>query len=451
MKVSSFARCSLAFAVVGFAVAACSSGGSQVTPSANSGIVSEQQAAQERTSFDPASTAVNWSQTYFNSAHSGFNAKETTISTSNVANLKSLWGQAVTGGVTGFALDNGTIFAQGGNSSGPPVLVAVNAATGNASWTTTTGDDGYSLNGTVATGGNDVYAGCGTTATGHPGGVCAFGKLSGKQLWAYIPDCKCPLNGAVESPLVYSNGVVYYGASGFPGQSDPYIVALNAKNGTPIWSYDGGPGALGNAALAVTNGRVFFDCVTAGNNQGLCAVAQSGGSLLWHATTGNNTTAFSIGGSVLYASNSQNSVIAINASTGAGIWSSAAAIGKSAFPPAVANGAVYVAGNTTLSALKATNGKSLWSDTLSCAPGSSPSVADGVVYVYQGGNNCPAVSAFNANTGALLSSITTSAASFGVSPVVANGTLYVADGACGSLCAYVPQAFGQRLPTNLSR
>ncbi len=451
MRTSRFTQCSLA-AALSLVFAGCSGGGSQVTPSANSGVMSEPQVAQARTIFEPTSTPVNWSQTDFNSSHIGFNADEKTISTGNVANLNFLWGQSVTDGVTGFALVKGTIFAQSSNSSGPPMLIALNATTGTISWTARTGADGYPENGTVATGGGDAYVGCGTKATGNPGGVCAFSEASGKRLWAYIPDCKCQFNGTVASPLVYSNGVVYYGVSGFPGQSDPYVVALNAQTGKPIWSYDPGSGALGSAPLAVSGGNVFFDCVTAGNAEGICAVKNSGGSLLWQATTGNTSTAFSIAAGVLYASNNQDVVVALNAGTGAALWSSAAAVGKSAFPPAIALGSVYVAGNTSISALKATTGEQLWSNTLACSPESSPSVANGVVYVYQGGNNCPAVSAFDAKTGALLSSITTSTASFAVSPVIANGTLYVADGVCGSLCAYVPsQALRQRLPTTILR
>jgi outer membrane protein assembly factor BamB len=452
MRISNFMR-SVALAAMSAVFAGCSGAGSQVMPAANVGAASQRQVPETSvtsTNLDIGDTTENWSQTYFNSSHGGFNANETTISTSNVANLKLLWGQNVMSGVTGLALDNAMIYAQGADTSGPPVLVAMNAATGNTLWTATTGDDGYPLNGTVATGAGDVYVGCGTSGTGHPGGVCAFGQVSGKQRWSYIPDCNCTFNGTVESPLVYSGGVVYYGASGFPGQSDPYVVALNAKTGIPIWSYDPGPGALGSAALAVSAGEVFFDCVTTGNVSGICAVKKSGGNLLWHATTGNSQTAFSIEAGVLYASTDQNFVVALSAATGSQLWSSAAAIGKSAFPPAITTGAIYVAGNTSISALKSKNGRSIWSSPLTCSPQSSPSVANGVVYVYQGGNNCPAVSAFDIKTGALLSSITTSAANFNVSPVVANGTLYITNGACGPLCAFVPrQMLRQKIPTTI--
>ena len=147
-------------------------------------------------------------------------------------------------------------------------LVALNAATGNALWQTVTGADGYPLNGTVALGGGDVYAGCGLATTGNPGGVCAFKATTGKLLWSYVPDCNCQFNGTLEAPLVYSNGVVFYGVSGFPGQSDPYVVALNAKTGKAIWGYDPGPGAVGSAPLAVSSGNVFFDCVTTRRREG---------------------------------------------------------------------------------------------------------------------------------------------------------------------------------------
>jgi len=182
MKIYNLTRCSLALAALSTVFAGCSGAGPQVTPAATSDVRSEPQAASAR--LHPASTQVNWSQTYFNSAHIGFNAKETTISTGNVGNLTSLWGQNVTGGVTGLALGKGMIFAQGSNSSGPPTLVAMNAATGSVLWTITTGYDGYALNGTVATGMANVYVGCGTTNTGNPGGVCAFSGANGKPRWS---------------------------------------------------------------------------------------------------------------------------------------------------------------------------------------------------------------------------------------------------------------------------
>ena len=181
---------------------------------------------------------------------------------------------------------------------------------------------------------------------------------------------------------------------------------------------------------------MYFDCVTTGNVEGICAVKQSGGALLWQAITGTTDSAFSIANGVLYASDVRNVVLGLNAATGAPVWSSKAAVGKSAFSPAIARGAVYVSGTTTLSSFEATNGKQLWSQSLACAPQSSPSVANGVVYVVQGGNNCPAMSAFDARTGAPLLSLGTLVSSFQVSPVIANGIAYVPDTTCGSICAY---------------
>jgi outer membrane protein assembly factor BamB len=87
--------------------------------------------------------------------------------------------------------------------------------------------------------------------------------------------------------------------------------------------------------------------------------------------------------------------------------------------PAVANGVVYVGSNdNNLYALNATTGANLWSYT---PVGSSPAVANGVVYVGSNDNN---LYALNATTGAKVWNYTTGGSVYS-SPAVANGVVYV--------------------------
>jgi outer membrane protein assembly factor BamB len=93
--------------------------------------------------------------------------------------------------------------------------------------------------------------------------------------------------------------------------------------------------------------------------------------------------------------------------------------------PAVANGVVYAGSyDDSVFALNASTGALLWSFATGGYVGSSVAVANGVVYVSSQDNN---VYALNASTGALLWSFTIM---HGISsPTVANGMVYVGSGA----------------------
>lgn len=88
------------------------------------------------------------------------------------------------------------------------------------------------------------------------------------------------------------------------------------------------------------------------------------------------------GGWEVYASSFDSSVYALNASTGALLWSDADAKNGVAFSPAVANGVVYAGtyfGN--LYALNAGTGDVLWDHGCGFLEWSSPAVANGMVYI----------------------------------------------------------------------
>ena len=86
-------------------------------------------ATYARDRHEPSGT-VNWAQTYHDGGHTGYNSKETTLTTGNVGSLQLLWAASVSGGVTGFALSSGAIYAQGEGGSQGANLVRLNAATG---------------------------------------------------------------------------------------------------------------------------------------------------------------------------------------------------------------------------------------------------------------------------------------------------------------------------------
>ena len=126
---------------------------------------------------------------------------------------------------------------------------------------------------------------------------------------------------------------------------------------------------------------------------------------------------------VVYFGSTDHNLYALNASTGAKLWSYAT--GSAVIcSPAVANGAVYVGSfDHNVYALNATTGAKLWSYTTGSYLSSSPAVVNGVVYI---GSEDNSVYALNANTGAKLWSSATGQTIEYSSPAVVNGVVYIA-------------------------
>ncbi len=380
--------------------------------------------------------AQNWPESYFDGAHSGFNPKETTLSVANVSGLQLQWGSSgPTSGVAGFALDGGVVYAESFASSDN--LAALNAATGATVWSVTAGNVGSSANAPVATGGNLVFAQCSFADQGGAsyGAVCAYKKSNGKLIWQWSSPCNCLPEGGLNSSMVYDSGAIYFGYSNGGGGGSEYFVAVDAKTGSPLWTYGtGGPNTAGYATVAVGDGLVYVGCNGNGFN-GVCALNQSNGTLAWSANIGTNSLAFSVGKKLLFVNAYfEYEVIALDVSTGSTVWTFAT--DGSDFPAAVAKNVVYARGSDyELNALNAKTGALIWSGTPQNIT-SSPSLANGVIYVGQAGSNWPAASAFDASDGTLLWSSPGGAGYGYVSPIVANGTLYIANAPCGAICAY---------------
>jgi outer membrane protein assembly factor BamB len=192
---------------------------------------------------------------------------------------------------------------------------------------------------------------------------------------------------------------------------NPYETALGVNNvgklglkwQFPIYVYTSSP--------AVVNGVVYIS--SEGN--GLDALNASTGAKLWSDVLGfyyvDSSPAVVNG--VVYVGSLDNNVYALNASTGAKLWSYATG-GQVESSPAVANGVVYVGSDDDhLYALNASTGAKLWSFA---GGGGTPAVANGVVYVGCSDGLC----ALNASTGAKL----WSNAHGGGTPAVANGVVY---------------------------
>jgi outer membrane protein assembly factor BamB len=101
--------------------------------------------------------------------------------------------------------------------------------------------------------------------------------------------------------------------------------------------------------------------------------------LLWSYPTGVQSS-LAVANGVIYAGSGTGTVYALNASTGALLWSYGT--GGAITSPAVANGVVYVGSNDhNVYALNASTGAVLWSYATGGMVESSPAVANGVVYL----------------------------------------------------------------------
>jgi outer membrane protein assembly factor BamB len=140
--------------------------------------------------------------------------------------------------------------------------------------------------------------------------------------------------------------------------------------------------------------------------------------------TGGGFSSPTVANGVVYVGSDypDNKVYALNAQTGAPLWSYAAGgTGSLDSSPAVANGMVYVGSDDGIVyALNSSTGALVWSYTTGGYVSSSPAVANGVVYF---GAYPDSVYALNASTGALLWSYATGG--YVSDPIVANGVVYV--------------------------
>src|SRR5579871_4725495 len=389
------------------------------------------------TSIAVPAWAANWAQSYLNAGRTGYNAKEQTLSTGNVSGLQLIWGQSVAGGVTGFALDNGTIYAQGQGST-TPNLVAIDAATGAIKWTITTGNDGLYLSGTVAVVGGLVVAGCGFTDLNgdNYGGICAYKKSNGAQVWQFSGPCNCLPEASVAAPLVVSGNKVYFGYNN-GSTSHSYIRAIDAKTGNTSWFYVPAYGLYTDPPV-VGNGMVYFACNNQQSFAAVCALAQSDGSFAWMSANFGISTdlGLSLAKSVLYINAAAaNEFAAIDATTGAPKWTVAGNSGSE--PIAIAQNVLYARGSDGyVYALSAKTGASVWSENLN-APDASVSIANGVLYVDQDYHAPAAIAAFDASDGTPLWSSSGAGATIFPPPIIANGILYdTNDTGCGIVCAY---------------
>jgi hypothetical protein len=133
-----------------------------------------------------------------------------------------------------------------------------------------------------------------------------------------------------------------------------------------------------NSSPAVVNGVVYVGS----SDHNVYALNASTGALLWSFATGSYVESSpAVANGVVYIGSFDGNVYALNASTGAKLWSYSTGVEEFS-SPAVANGVVYISSvNGTLYALNASTGAKLWSFATGGGVQSSPAVVNGTLYV----------------------------------------------------------------------
>lgn len=200
---------------------------------------------------------------------------------------KQVWKATGLGeGFSSFAVVKGRIYTQGQRENQEYVM-AYDASTGRKLWETPAGSAfrerrGHGPRGTPTVDGTVLYA------LSADGTLVCLNLADGKQVWSQnIVDKykgEVPHWGISESPLIDGERVIVT-----PGGSDGTLVALNKKNGTPLWKTKGSDAAAYSSPIIVNSGKVRqYVTLTSGAAVGVSA---STGEILWRYDKVSNRTA----------------------------------------------------------------------------------------------------------------------------------------------------------------
>lgn len=312
------------------------------------------------------------------------------------------------------------------------------AGTLNCAWTVETDGEIF---GRPAVAGSFVYI---PSVDGH---IYAIDSSQPKQLWAFVQDgasrqelWRSERLGRISSSPAIDNGVLYVGDEGQQDGTPGTLHALDANDGQERWYFGTGDSVVTSPVLA--GGVVYFgslDC-------NLYALDVEQRSVRWTVRTqGQLVSSPTLSRGVIYFGSVDGKLYAIDAASGDVLWTQLTD-GKIRSTPTVVGGVLYVgtddatASKGHLIAVDPDSGKRLWTFSQAGAElRSSPVVVDGSVYVASLDSNLYAV---DAATGAERWRFATQGRVVS-SPLVVDGVVYFGS-SDGSLYA-VDAAKGQEL------
>jgi outer membrane protein assembly factor BamB len=371
----------------------------------------------------PFLVQTDWPQFHFEADGTRLNPYENVLTPKTVRGLGLKWSYTTGNEVwSSPAVANGVVYVGSGTWTDFNIY-ALNAKTGAKLWSYDPG--GWTLSSPAVADGV-VYVGVWAYSRG---GVYALNAKTGQVLWTN------PSNDVYTSSPTVANGVLYIGTV-----YSNSVYALDAKSGRELWTYNAG--AFVQSSPAVVNGVVYVSAGGDGQGQDgvLYALNAKTGAKLWSYPIGGcckesapaqaylqhiRESSPAVADGVVYVGSWDGTVYALNAASGALLWSYATG-GDISSSPAVANEVVYIgsfyigSGNSSTYALNARTGALLWATNIGSGE-NSPAVANGVVYLGSWDNN---VYALNASTGAVLWSYATGT-HVECSPTVVNGKVYI--------------------------
>ena len=311
----------------------------------------------------------SWAQAGFDATHAGFNSTETGLNSENVGSIDSA--------DTAFLLDRAF----------PPVeaynLVYYLSRGGILAVSELGNRDPRFSRDIPVSGGASVAAGLLYLWSGHT--LYALDAGNGKTQWTNTT----LRNTDAGSAPVYADGTLFITRTG----SGAGAAAVDAKTGVLKWTQTSTSGQTLDRPPTVGGGLVYVRVAGGGT-----ALDETTGAVRWtHAVVGSGDGTLALSSTTLVAP-SKNGTTALDVRTGAVRWTDARAVNGDA---AVANGRVYLAAHSAVDdsyqtvAIDAATGAQRWAEP---QPSSTPAVANGLVYVADGG-----LSVFAADTGKVVS------------------------------------------------
>jgi outer membrane protein assembly factor BamB len=345
------------------------------------GAIGESSGSSAETVF---TVRTDWPMERFDQRGSGFNSLENVISPLTVTGLRVRWkvqfdDYCSSSICTPPVVANGLVYAA--DSQG---VLALDASTGATVWVTNLSRD---LVGVTATKTAVV-----TSSTGSHPTVYALDAITGDVLWSTVIDGV----GREFTPAVVAAGIVFVGT-----QSGSTLVALDAATGTEVWRMTGdgrfsAPAISGGVAYTHSGGTLF-------------ALDAATGAVIWQvdaSEAGPLEEVTTVADGRVFALTFGGDLQAFDAGTGALDWT--VHVGQYPRPAvAVANGVVFAVidaiGDASVAAIDAATGAVLWSSSTlgEFIFNASPTVANGLVFIGTEPNGIHAcgVCALDARTG----------------------------------------------------
>lgn len=241
-------------------------------------------------------------------------------------------------------------------------LIGLRTTDGARDWTAPLGTAPITASALVEEG--RIYVG------GEDGILHVVDAVDGRELWNYA------MSGTITRGPALSRGVLFQGATGGG------FVALDVATHQPRWSARLGPGEVGTPVVGRDLVYVARGLQDATSPRDLVALDIASGTQRWKfaAPDGRQVYAAGLAGGVLVVSSEGGSVFALDANSGAMIWT-AKSRGVMGTLASIVDRTIYLGSDDhTVRAFELTSGRPLWSVTVAGLP-TQQAVVDGRLFL----------------------------------------------------------------------